>query len=207
MIKEYPKTDYAIIFPNVGRRGIPIVAGSKRGGGDYDNYDIGWLEVHPEAAKTMNRSFIDIQRLVPAYEGLYGSTICVSGSPQSNTKQSLNPKSFTCHSQCFETPELDLAKISGEDRANRHYLEWGYRHDNNDTDYPEPYGISGGGIWAINEAQQIPQLIGIEFQYGCNNGYKYIVGQKIHCWLEMLKSDCPELSQYIDPILNVVLIA
>jgi hypothetical protein len=77
-------------------------------------------------------------------------------------------------------------------------------HNDESYEYPEAPGLSGGAIWSLNikshgqewRADQA-QLIGVEFAVQRDQGYRYLIGQQIHLWLEMLAEDVPALAPVI----------
>jgi hypothetical protein len=96
------------------------------------------------------------------------------------------------------------------DSRRRIFLEWpttakdlaGEWHG-----YPEPKGMSGGGVWASNLSYapwraDVVQLVGIEYAVERHApAGRYLKAFQMQVWLKMLREDIPELAHQIDPIL------
>jgi hypothetical protein len=90
------------------------------------------------------------------------------------------------------------------------FLDWPKRLKDLDDewrDLPEPNGMSGGGVWALNKRHRpwrpdVVQLVGIEYAVERRAAAgRYLRAFQMQVWLQMLREDVPELAKYIDPML------
>jgi hypothetical protein len=195
---------YIIIFPDVGNRGINITNANSI---INSNIDIGWIEINCNAAKLMKRSFLPIERFAPYSNGL-NSSICLFGFPSNYTVIQSSPPQFTCNGSIFDTTVMSNQQLIGITNQDRLHLNWNNNYNNNIHPYPK--GLSGCGIWMINNqtndiaswSHNSIQLIGTDCAFTSLNGYQCVIGVKIHKWLEILMKDNSELKHLIEPMLN-----
>lgn len=108
----------------------------------------------------------------------------------------------------WATRALSRDELGEQDYERRMHLEWPrfvIGHNDESYEYPEPSGISGGGVWSLNIGThgsdwhpRYAQLAGIEFAVQKGSGYRYLLAQQIHVWLEMVAEDIPELAPTIN---------
>jgi hypothetical protein len=208
VVAKFPVTRYAVLTPITSDQVLKVIAGGRRGGGPRDDLDVAWLELSGRAAAAAGRSFLDLGRLAPYCDGA-DEALCIYGAPTERrvggTKKGL--PSFTAVASMWETRAMTAEQVGDVDRKSRIHVEWPRvvrGHNNESYAYPEPHGISGGAVWSLNTKSQADawrpehmQLIGIEFAVQRARGYRYLIGQQIHVWLEMLAEDVPELAPSI----------
>jgi hypothetical protein len=202
-----PATRYAVLTPVTGDGVLRVIGAGSRGGRRHDRHDVAWLELHPRAAADSGRKFLELERIAP-YRNGEGDQLWVVGSPAHDFDRGTRDgrDSYTANASAWPTRSASDGLAESE-RADRLLVAWpekipGYGHDI--ERYPEPRGISGGGVWASNaqfhgEAwrPETMQLVAIEFAtYGERNARR-LVCQQIHVWLEMLAEDIPELADVI----------
>lgn len=212
VVPNFPSTRYAVLTPSTTDWVLRVLRGGRRGGGVRDELDVAWLELAPRAAAAAGRHFLDLSRLAPYRDGAE-EDLCVYGAPvqdRQSGKKNGRP-SITAVASMWATRAMTGEEIGEVDRERRLHLLWPRMvmgHNENPYEYPEAPGLSGGAIWSVNtrahgEAWRADQaqLIGIEFAAHRARGYRYLIGQQIHIWLEMVAADLPELAPTIDPYL------
>lgn len=204
VIKGYPKKHYMVVTAETSCDVLRLIGGGFRS----DEFDVGWLELHPRAAAASGRHFLDLQRLAPFRTG-ENDALVVFGAPMAEQTQGTHqglPR-FTATAMMREVGYLSAETVAQDPHRPELYLDWRDPHGTPDTpDYPAPYGVSGGGVWALNPADRwLPsciQLVGIEFSQRNGGGHRFLVGQQMQVWLEMVAEDIPELSESILQFLN-----
>lgn len=198
---------FAVLTPSTTDRTLAQRGTGRRGGGTRDELDVGWIELAPRAAAVAGREFLPLERLGPFRTGI-DDNVHVCGAPRvgGSVKHVEGSVHFTAHLGTWATRPLGKEDVDSGDWERRMYLEWpGTIPGANGVsyEYPAPAGLSGGGLWALNteahgrswRADQA-QLVGIEL--ACvRHGRRYLVGQQIHVWLEMVAEDIPELAPII----------
>lgn len=212
VVPTFPSTRYAVLTPSTKDWVLKVIGGGRRGGGPRDELDVAWLELAPRAAAAAGRHFLDVARLGPYRDGS-DEDLCVYGAPaqdrQMGTKDGL--PSVTSVASMWATRSMTADEIGDVDRERRIHLLWPrivMGHNDDAYAYPEAPGLSGGAIWSLNtrahgaswRADQA-QLIGVEFAAQRARGHRYLIGQQIHVWMEMVAEDIPELAPIIAPYL------
>ena len=220
VIDEFPKTRYMILSPTRTDQVRRIVGGDRRGGGDYDSLDVGWLELSSGAAASLRRSFLPVERIHARCDGA-GENLAFYGAAEQDQQTSTAADGLpviTANGYFWATRALvDRADLGYEpDMENRLYLDWPKEivgHDGGPYPLPDAPGMSGGGIWALNLNRlagdawrpQHAQLIGIETGWIRRDvPRRHLRGYQMHTWLQMVRDDIPELASVIDPYLSVV---
>lgn len=200
---------YAVLTPVTTKGALKVVGGGHRGGQQGDARDVGWLELAPGAARLAGRAFLDLPRFA-AYRTGVGDDLAVYGAPaELGIKRTVDGEPhFTAVSGVWPTRAMTEEQVGPDTTGCRIFLDWPSSvecHDGSYERYPEASGISGGAIWALNltghgdawRADQM-QLIGVQFAVQKANGYRYLIGQQMQTWLEMVAEDIPELRREIE---------
>ncbi len=207
VIAEWSETRYAVLTPSTGDGVLRVVGSGRRGGGRYDKYDVGWLELPPRASAVSGRHFLALERIAPYRDG-EGDQLWVVGSPAHDFDRGKREgrDAYTANATAWPTRIATDGQRDAE-RGERLIVEWpekipGHGHDIDR--YPEPRGISGGGVWAANLTTHpddwrpaTMQLVGIEFATYGERDARRLVCQQMHVWLEMVADDIPELADVI----------
>lgn len=212
VIMGRPYNQNFILTPKTGQWSLRIVKGGLRGGGPRDELDVGWLELHGRAAGNAGRHFLDVTRIRTHCIG--DEDLVVIGSPQQHQerwREEDGTPVLKANAGWWPTRGiLDRRDLAEDVDSNRKiFLKWPGRregHNGEWYEYPEPLGISGGGVWATNFSQtpwrpEFLQLVGIEYAVQRGPPDRYLRAFQMQVWLEMLREDAPELAKHIDPIL------
>jgi len=214
VISPRPPNMHFVATPTTEDGALKIINGGYRGGGKYDPVDVGWLELHGRAAAQAGRAFLDIARVRTGCVG--DEELVVLGAPVQQQERGKHadgtPVLKTGASWWATRGILDARDLAeAPDPARKLFLRWPSRVEGTDGEwyeYPEPGGMSGGGVWATNvrhaqwRASNL-QLVGIEYAFqrvGAPD--RYLKACQIQVWLEMLREDVPELACHIDPLLG-----
>ncbi len=214
LVSKFPSLRYAVLTPSTTNEVLRVRGGGRRGGGLRDEVDVAWLELAPRGAAIAGRHFLDLARL-GAYRDGRGEDVSVYGAPTQlgirGEREGL--PSYTAVGRMFPTRAMSRAEVGEVDHARRIHLHWPRivaGHNDESFEYPEAPGLSGGAIWAMNTdthgegwRADLAQLIGIEFAVQRARGYRYLIGQQLQVWLEMVAEDVPEL----EPIVRAHLVA
>lgn len=214
VIKDRDPKHHFIVTPVLSNMGLMIVGGGHRGGGDYDEDDVGWLELAPQAAASADRCWLDVHRVRTHSTGV-GEQLVVIGSPVS--EQEREDRSDGSFNLTTSTPwgagralHLKEDLRATPDLERRIYIDWprivdtvaGTRYEN-----PPAPGMSGGGIWLTQlgrpdwRPDQI-QLIGIENAWRPSGvPDRYLLGYQMQEWLKMIAEDVPELEPVVAPVM------
>lgn len=209
---------HALLTPRRTDRLRKIVGGGKRGGGRHDELDVAWLELSGAAAKTLDRHFLPLERMRARCDGR-GEHLAFYGAPADDQKKSVAedglPVVTAIGSFWATKPLTERADLGYEPELDRRiYLDWPTQiigHDGEPYPLPEAWGMSGGGIWALNLRDDAPetwrpeyaQLVGIETGWLRHDvPRRHLRGYQMHSWLRMLAEDLPELETTIRPFLD-----
>jgi hypothetical protein len=209
VVLGFPETRYFVLTPTTEDLALKVIGGGRRGGRNGERHDVAWLELSPGAARAAQRRFLTLDRL-SRYVFSKHDRLAVYGAPaveQERGERNGLPSLTTHASTYFGTP-LEGSDVSSED-ADRLCVEWLRLEDGTNgesVEKPEPHGLSGGGIWAPNVAANgeawtpdMVRLVGIEFAVKTGRGRRYLVGDHIDAWLDMVAEQVPELAPEIRP--------
>jgi hypothetical protein len=190
---------------------VPIKGIGSRGGGQFDDVDVGWLELEPAVATKLARDWVTIEQFRLRVAELPSDMTFVYGCPAELIDEDRMNERFHIHVRPFGYAS---GTLDGTERPNRgtlaHDLFVYYSLDGNrSTDgvpamAPHPHGLSGCAIWALDanrEGLWTPQnakLIGIEHSWLKKENW--IRGTQIQHWLELVRDDIPTLRTAIDPV-------
>lgn len=170
--------------------------------------DIAWLEIDPKSIGIFQKKFITLDRLTPNLGSVSDDIVFVYGFPAKLVdKARLSKKMFQATPIGYTTTTKEITKWPIDKNLDRHILldwpQFGNISANTGTqiDLPEPYGISGGGIWKINInnggiwSPENACMIGIEYSW--KEEERWLCGNQIQHWIQLIKKDIPELSEFI----------
>ncbi len=210
VMKGYPKTRFFVSTP---REDSDLVLDFIDGNAvdDEERGDVGWLELTAASAKIANREFLPLERIRTHCAGTEDELI-VYGSPVSRYKCSTAEDGKEVHTklaQWWGTRALmddhDIREPSDPRRMYLKWPKWSLNHDGTRNEYPEPGGISGGAVWALNSKQPTwtgdhIQLVGIEYSQRRDGvPERYLRAYQMQVWLELLATDRAELRPIIEP--------
>ena len=215
VILEHKKLGYAITSETTTDFVYFMKGAGLRGGRQGDDVDLGWLELNNDHARALGREFLPLQRMRTHCNGR-NEALAVSGAPtvdQQRDSSSRDKPILSLGAQWFSVGALLKREELGEDPdlARKLYLHWPkHVEDNSGTivEHPEAFGISGGGVWALNLAQEgwgprCIQLVGIEYSWA-HRGVpdRFLRAYQIQLWLQMLAEDIPALRPEIEPFIE-----
>lgn len=170
--------------------------------------DIAWIELDPESANSLSQEFVALNYLSISICYLENDLAMVNGYQRDLIR--IQPfherRKLTLKPLCFQTLTLHPNVWSSEfndaiDILLKYPEEGCVDSSGKPINLPEPYGISGGGIWALDVncegiwAPSKAKLIGIEHSWDPSE--HYLRATQIQHWLQMLKEDVPELLEII----------
>lgn len=182
-----------------------------RGGRDDDPVDVGWLEITPDAVPWVERQFgrlfvtLDRFGVAPVAPLSHASLLgvpCEYLDPIETTdgKLSIMLQAFPFTTHTIPPPSARPMRDLYLDYQDVMFSPDGMR------DAPHPHGLSGSGLWVLNEGPDRlwtpdhARLVGIENAW-CKAD-RYLRGNPIRDWLELLRSDLPEVASEIDAVLT-----
>lgn len=213
VINSVPYDEHFVSTPTTRNWPLLIVDGGHRGGLNGDPLDVGWLELGPAAAAAAERTFLDISRIRTHCEGDEDLVMCGASLQDRQRTPGINggPQTINNMASCIPTRGIRKAdKLVEPLHPDRMFLDWPKRLKDLDDewrDLPEPNGMSGGGVWALNKRHRpwrpdVVQLVGIEYAVERRAAAgRYLRAFQMQVWLQMLREDVPELAKYIDPML------
>ncbi len=193
----------------------PLLVGSGlRGGGTYDPVDIGWLELHPQAAKAVGWTFVGLEKLslrpisdsamlfIRGFPVEFQNMVSYEDRPLLQSEplnyllrsvREIDPRRYPNHSRDVF---LEYLKDINEDAPDGFVKQ-----------APDAQGLSGCGIWKVNPrldtaigSPDSAQLAGVFHTW--YDVDQLLQGTLITEWLQMLRADLPELAANIDPLLE-----
>jgi hypothetical protein len=215
VILDHKKLGYAITSETATDFVYLMKGSGTRGGRPRDDIDLGWLELHNEHARGLGREFLPLQRMRTHCNGR-NEALAVAGAPivdQHRDSSSRDKPILSLGAQWYPVGPLFKREELGEepDLARRLYLHWPKHVEDNSgnvVEHPEAFGISGGGIWALNVAQEnwsprCIQLVGIEYSWE-HRGVpdRFLRAYQMQLWLQMLAEDIPALRPEIEPFIE-----
>ena len=173
-----------------------------KGGNSGDKIDVGYIELEePEVG------VLKVGQLTPeslGYKFNEGDIVYINGNPGADLKVDHNAGNIGIKHICATTC---IKGVCNEDEMYLDYPNDDSWFDENGEPYvrPEPFGMSGGGIWAtcVNKLKDDGsldvwtgddvKLIGIEHAW-CKPG-EYLVGTPIQHWINLIIEDYPHLKE------------
>jgi hypothetical protein len=187
-----------------------VIGWGQRGGGRADKLDVAWLEIHPGAvepwARQWSRIFVTLDRVnvapVPAQR-----YVSLLGQPAASVKKDQFQDQPRFDLSPLPYSGLTIAKPEGVPPTTDIFIEYpkAAYTEHGLKDLPVAQGLSGSGLWLLNNEQpglwtpEHAQLVGIQNAW---SEFKYLRGDRIQDWLEMVREDIPDLASEIDPILT-----
>jgi hypothetical protein len=164
--------------------------------------DLGYIELAPEVASSLRKSFLPIDRLKPGRGHSEDLFYYLKGFPSELVPRQLAlNREYQLQAMGFFIPSVDPSKchleldpdvaILLDYRESTIQLSTGDRIDS-----PNPHGLSGGGIWGLPRTisrdglwtPDITELLGIET--GWFRDSRLIVGVQIQHWIDAVSRDC-----------------
>lgn len=173
-----------------------------------DILDLGWIEIDTDDAEILRKSFISIERLKCSVQHLVADPVMICGYPAALISiHSIGDwHRLRIQPLCFQTVTIEPDAIpDAGDKTSEifiKYPETGIEGEEGQTiELPEPYGISGGGIWVLNAKTKGPwspdkaELIGIEHSW--SESHRYLRGTQVQYGLDLIASRIPDLAPLI----------
>ena len=179
--------------------------------------DVGYIEISPDHAKAINeKEFLPLKRIKPFVHS-WKYRVFLNGFPSEYVPKDLAQKNiFNLSAIGYLTETINPkdgsydAKVESRD-IFIDYDEIGVLVDKQSNfKMPQPYGISGGGLWALPMTSQgnlwSPQdtmLIGIERSW--IETKRIALCTQIQHWLKLIADDYSDLTRCINDHLNLFL--
>lgn len=194
--------------PTPHSRRVALLGMKWSGGGDYDDIDVGWIEVEPAAAKRMNgKTFITLDRVLPFCTPKRGKQmILLWGAPWALVDQRALQEHYRVDVRfaTFLTPPLPRSRWPWRGKG-RNDIFLSYPTNDQTTRRvsddapavpPNPQGMSGGGMWLHEFSDEVwlperSMLIGIDRSWSPSE--QYARGTRIEHWLRLVAKDFPDL--------------
>lgn len=192
---------------------LPIKRCSPQQNEHEPDIDVGYMEITPDYANAMKeKSFLPLNRIKP-FINLWKPRVFLNGFPSELVPKDLAKKNmFNLHAMGYLTETRDPKNVNYNNVESRDifvdYDEIGVLVDKKpDFKMPEPYGISGGGLWALPMASkgklwdpQDTMLIGIERSWIKSS--RVVLCTQIQHWLRMVANDYSDLAHCINEYLD-----
>jgi hypothetical protein len=168
--------------------------------------DLAWLEMNPEASIRPRLAFATLGDLASLREDeqracfLLGYPAAMAEKPDSVQQCPL------LESTCMGTVSIVPANRGEQETFT---IEWPPHDGSLGDSLPEPYGISGAGVWSVPRHDEYrvwsaerATLVGIETAWRGN--HKELVVMRIERWLELVAGQIPEVSGEIAATLEKI---
>jgi hypothetical protein len=208
LVKKAPLASVVIPYAEEPSRFTPNLRGCGWRGGELTNaLDIAWIEIEPQAAKSMKRQFRPLECIgleSPredewAFIHAFPAELFVNqGSAEPPRYLSKAAPYLTTFRGIDDAGEMTSPPVQDTDV----FLNW--RGVDNDQvpegwlqEPPGAPGMSGGGIWELGVqrgAVAIPRLVAI--QHAWRKG-DWLRGTHMRHWLQMVAEDIPEVASTI----------
>lgn len=178
--------------------------------GRRDDSDLGWIELHPNSATSMQpwgSVFVPLDRIRVAPMGK-DQPMYLLGQPSEFIKSlTIQGKPVVgLRALPIFVPTVDVQ--AGGDPARDIYLMYPERlpTTHGTMELPRAFGLSGSGIWAVNPrsdgfwSPDMAQLVAIQRSW---REWEWLRGTYVSEWLLMVKEDVPELASLIEPVLAI----
>jgi hypothetical protein len=192
---------------------VPILRRGARGG-EADPEDVAFLELAAEEATKLGKDFVEVSRLLPGISELPKDNVLVYGYPtEMIDRVLLKEEKLRVQPIGYLSPTMPLASIRnarGPLRADYDlFFEYPERENILSTgeellQLPAALGISGGGVWTtcLDEdgvwAPSKCRMIAIERSWP---EYEWCRCTQIQHWLDLVRTEIPELQAEVDRIL------
>ena len=200
--------------------------------GTDENVDVAFLEIEESIALELQTEFLELKDLL-VQTGPLDDLVFMAGFPTEYTRLRnqanqvhIDPLFFlgipinpTGNPAGVENLEYPHRLANAEDHIIVHWsqeqdtdgsiIDYDSKvsYDLGRTKMPEPYGISGGGIWAMDiiKAEGIWQsdqakLVAIQTRW--NEKKRYVKGTRIHHWLALIRENYDDLQDCITAVVQ-----
>jgi len=168
--------------------------------------DVGYIEIPSDIANSINeKEFLPLNRIRPFIAG-WPTRVFLTGFPSAMAPIDLALKNkfiLSAIGYLTETNKLVQFHDKSQDIYVDYELTSVFVEKPNEKIMPEPYGLSGGGLWALpmhdSTELWIPSdttLIGIERSWLKDSNC--VRCTQIQHWLKLITYDYPELKEIID---------
>jgi hypothetical protein len=176
--------------------GEPLNVTSKSLASDLD---LAWLELDPMASKRPHLAFVTIDEIASLPEKGDREPCCLLGYPaEMADKPSDAQQRPLLESAFILTLSIPQSRRQGHATDGTFAIEWPPHDGSLDDSLPQPYGLSGGGVWLLPRhddylvwSPERARLVGIEVAW--RRDAKELVVIRIERWLELISNDFPEI--------------
>ena len=176
-------------------------------------FDVGYIEIpYDYICNIKEKKFLSLNRLRP-FMNFWSTRVFLIGFPAELVPRDLARKNlFDLHAMGYLTETIPLEEVKHDTVVSRdiciYYDNVGIWVDNQSSfKIPEPYGISGGGLWALPTTPkgnlwnpQDTMLIGIDRSWF--ESTRTVPCTQVQHWLRLVARDYSDLNQYIGDYLN-----
>jgi len=161
--------------------------------------DLAWLELDSTASKRPPLAFVTTDEIASLPKKVGQEPCFLLGYP---AEMADNPSDAQqrplLESACIGTLSIVSSQRRGRVSPGTFAIEWPPHDGSLDDSFPEPHGVSGGGVWLLPRhddylvwSPERSRLIGIEVAW-CRDS-KELVVIRIEHWLELVANHLPEL--------------
>jgi len=176
-------------------------------------FDVGYIEIPSDyVCNIKEKRFLSLERLRP-FVNSWSTRVFLIGFPAELVPKDLARKNlFDLHAMGYLTETIALEEVKHDTVVSRDisiaYDDVGVLVDRQPSfKMPGPYGISGGGLWALPITPkgdlwnpEDTMLIGIDRSW--LESTRTVLCTQVQHWLRLVARDYSDLNQYIDDYLD-----
>jgi hypothetical protein len=171
--------------------------------GRSPSLDLAWLELDPEASSRPQLAFATLNEVSLFREDQSQHPCFLLGYPAAMAERPTDARQRPLlESACVGTMSITRSNRGSPGSPDSFAIEWPPYDGSLDDCLPEPYGVSGGGIWTLPRpddylvwSSERAKLVGIETLWRTED--KELVIIRIEQWLQLVADQIAELSDDI----------
>jgi hypothetical protein len=203
---------YIVFKKDITYEAVPFVKRNPSSREAESAFDIGYIEISPDIAKLINeKEFLPLERITP-FINFWPTRVFLTGFPaQMVSLESARKNKFTLDAIGYLTETKIINELKCDyDESTDIFVDYElnsiFVEKQIDKKMPEPYGLSGGGLWALPITQEgalwtpdNTMLIGIEKSW--ISSLQMVRCTQMQHWLRFVAEDYPDLRNIIEKYL------